>query len=162
MFPQVRLIALPKLSVSETVQKTFANFDLDTRFRIFNEIKSAFEKAVSVEGQFQKELEKCKTLVELGASNALILKLLVNINENDIAYVRKSCCQISLGGRIQLMDYKKRHKVYQRWLLLFDLYHQSISEFDRWILLANDFYQYSLGELHKAVCVAQQECVNDE
>lgn len=158
MLPQIHPIALPKLTVSESVQQAFFNFDHDTRFRIFNAIKTAFEKAVSVENQLQLELEQCRILVQLGASNQLILGTLKIISTADIQAIRKEF-GICASGRIQLLPTPQRLCIYQKWL---QINKNQQDDFEHWVSLAECFPQYSLAELYKAVQTAQSEVVRHE
>lgn len=161
LLPSHSTITLPRLTVSGNVQQVFSNLDYQTRLKIFLEMKNIFEKHVERAGKFQEELEKCETLVQLGASNPLILNLLPNVEEQDVVLVRKKY-GMPVSGRIYLLPYKNRHTVYQKWVEIFQQYKFCTDEFDRWILLADCFPKYSLGQLHKAVQVAEQEFISNE
>lgn len=162
MVPQIHSISIPKLTVAQELQEMFFGLNYDARFKIFNELKQVFEQSVTKEGQLQKSLEKCNTLVLLGANNELILSLLLNICPNDIAQCRKNHGLISLGGRPKLLNYAIRHQIYAKWRTIFSHSYQETDEFDRWILLADCFPKYTLGELFCAVYTAEQEILNDK
>ena len=93
-------LPMPRITISELAQRNFFAFDFQTRYKILSKLKQVLEEDISYENERQEELNRCETLVQLGASNLMILSTLSNvIEESDIQAIRRKL-NISASGRI--------------------------------------------------------------
>ena len=151
-YSSTAIAKLPPITLPVETQRRFFNLNFATRYKIFTKIAQLLEEDINYEDSRQEELEHCKTLVQLGASNAMILSTLSNkIEEHDIQQIRKEL-GISTSGRIKTLSKKENSEIYNTWKEIVRNnggYLQD--EYSCWLLLATYFPKRTLGELHKAV-----------
>ena len=151
-------LPMPRITISELAQRNFFAFDFQTRYKILSKLKQVLEEDISYENERQEELNRCETLVQLGASNLMILSTLSNvIEESDIQAIRRKL-NISASGRIKSIPQKERYEIYRLWQSIIQNNSGCLKdEYECWIVLADYYPNRTIGELHKAVRSVEQQ-----
>lgn len=145
-------IALPQQTIPEETQQAFLSLGYAQKRNLLNEVSRFFQEIVFNQYIRQQEQERCETLIKLGATNTMILDILPNIKRQDIRNMRDFLNFNTQIGRIKQIKGEDDIKmVQQTWQELLQSHVGQKDEFECWLILADIFPEYTLGQLFNAV-----------
>lgn len=144
-------VALPRPSLPEDTQRAFASFNYEEKCEILNDMASFVQSRIQNRYERKKEQERCEILIKLGASNTMILHLLTSIEHQDIKKIRDYLSLQAQTGRIERAKTEDIPQINKSWRELLDQHIGKKDEFECWLILADVFPEYTLGQLFNAI-----------
>ncbi|MBO4576260.1 MAG: DUF2857 family protein [Neisseriaceae bacterium] len=144
-------VALPRPTLPEDTQRAFWSFDYKERSEIINDMASFIQSRIQNKYIRKQEQERCETLIKLGASNTMILHLLATIEHEDIRKIRDYLQVQAQTGRIEQAKTEDIPQINKSWRELLEQHVGQKDEFECWLILADVFPEYTLGQLFNAV-----------
>ena len=145
------IVALPRPSLPENTQQAFWSFSYEERSEIINDMASFIKNRIEDRHTRKKERERCEILVKLGARNTMILHLLTTIEHEDIKKIRDYLSVQAQTGRIERAKTEDIPQIAKSWRELLEQHIGHKDEFECWLILADDFPGYTLGQLFNEV-----------
>ena len=145
-------IALPRQTIPEETQQAFLSLDYEEKRSLLGEMSRFFQSRIQNICHSKQEQERCEMLIKLGATNTMILDILPSIERQDIQNMRNYLNSNTQIGRIKQIKGENDIKmVQQAWQELLQAHIGQKDEFDCWLILADIFPEYTLGQLFNAV-----------
>ncbi|MBR2251592.1 MAG: hypothetical protein IJ881_04140 [Neisseriaceae bacterium] len=145
-------IALPQQTIPEETQQAFLSLDYAEKRSLLDEVSRFFQNCIHNKYIHKQEQERCEILIKLGATNTMILEILPSIERQDIQNMRDFLNFDTQIGRIkQIKNNQDIEMVRQAWQELLQTHIGQKDEFECWLILADIFPEYTLGQLFNAV-----------
>lgn len=145
-------IALPQQTIPEETRQAFLSLDYTEKRSLLDEVSRFFQNRIQNRYIRKQEQERCETLIKLGATNTMILDILPSIERQDIQNMRDFLnFNTQIGRTKQIKSEDDIKMVQQTWQELLQAHVGQKDEFECWLILADIFPEYTLGQLFNAV-----------
>ena len=144
-------ITLPQQTIPEETQQAFFSLPYEEKRSLLAEMSRVFQNRIQNRYIRKQEQERMEILIKLGATNTMILDILPSIERQDIQNMRNYLNSNTQIGRIKQIKSEDIEIVQQSWQELLQAHVGQKDEFDCWLILADIFPEYTLGQLFNAV-----------
>ena len=144
-------ITLPQQTIPEETQQAFFSLPYEEKRSLLAEMSRVFQNRIQNRYIRKQEQERMEILIKLGATNTMILDILPYIERQDIQNMRNYLNSNTQIGRIKQIKSEDIEIVQQSWQELLQAHVGQKDEFDCWLILADIFPEYTLGQLFNAV-----------
>lgn len=144
-------IALPRPTLPEETQQAFLSFNYEEKRNLLEEMALFLQSRIQKQYDRKREQERCEILIKSGASNTMILHLLATLGHDDIKKIRDYLGVQAQTGRIEQAKIEDIPQINKNWRELLEQHIGQKDEFECWLILADVFPEYTLGQLFNAV-----------